>query len=106
MRSFEYENLKRFSYQQMVEITAAREPFTILTDAEVGRRIQMFLDTEREFRFSQRSLRDRLRYWLRGLSAVRLSGFMPIWNKAVIEGYSAEVFEADGGSCHVVFARK
>jgi hypothetical protein len=105
MRYFEYEKLKRSDYQQIVEITSSKEPFAVLAEEEIGRQIQSFLNVEREYRSSQRLLGDRLRYWWKGMAAVHLPGFMPIWNRAVMDGYSVEVFRRDGGTYELVFTR-
>lgn len=103
MRSFDYENLKRYGYQQIVEITASKEPFRVMAEEIVGKRIQSFLEVEREYRAGQRSLGDRLRYWWRGMQALRLQGFLPIWNRAVMDGYCVEVFRLEGGTYECLF---
>ncbi|MBL0420162.1 hypothetical protein JI739_07360 [Ramlibacter sp. AW1] len=91
MRTFDYEQLLALDYDAVVQITKSREPFCVVADGEVGSRIERFLENERQFRQTKRTFRDRDCYWWRGMQALRLPGFIPVWNRALMDNFTVQV---------------
>ena len=104
MRMMRYEELLRLDYSEVRRITSAGQPFMVVADASLCERIQKFLANEHQFRCSARTLADRVRYVRGGIHGLRLPNLLPIWNRAMMDGFVVrEVISR--GTCEIVFEK-
>jgi hypothetical protein len=104
MRSYQYNDLLRYSYAEILRITSVREYFKIIADEAAGRRIRDFLENERAFAESEKSLISRLRYAAHGLRGMLIPNFMPLWNRAIMDGFNVERIEKSGTTYEFIFS--
>ena len=87
VRRLNYQDLLNCSHSQIVEITSSGLDFVIFTPSKVGHRIQRFLAAQSNFNERRKSLSARVDYVFGSLPGLLVPGFMPIWNRAVMDGY-------------------
>ena len=104
MRSIKYEELLKFDYSEIRSFTTAGEPLAIPVDPQMYERVKKFLANEERFRASKRRFWDRMSYVINGIHAIRLTSLMPLWNRAMMDGYTVQVVQ--NGSDHEIFFRK
>lgn len=105
LRAYKYESLLDLPYFEIVEITAMAEPFKIIAEGKVGRRIIQFLKNEKVFAESNRSLMNRLRYVAGGFRGILAPNFMPLWNRAMMDGFIVESIEQSGPTYEIIFSK-
>ena len=106
MRAYKYEALSRLTYDEIVEITVVPESFKVIGEGAVGRRICDFLENERIFANSDKSLKSRLRYLAGGLAGMFVPNFVSLWNRAVMSGFKVDRIEDSGVGCEIVFSKQ
>lgn len=106
MRAYRYEDLSKLTYDEIVEITVVPESFKVIGDRADGRRICDFLDNERIFANSDKSLKSRLRYLVGGLAGMFVPNFVSLWNRAVMSGFRVDRVEDSGVGCEIVFSKQ
>lgn len=106
MRAYRYDNLLEVSHSGIAEITANPDTFKIIAEGKAGRRICLFLENERLFAVSDKSLVSRLKYVAAGLRGMLIPNFMPLWNRALMDGFRVERIEQSGLTYEFIFARK
>jgi hypothetical protein len=94
VKKYQYNELLSSSYDQVEQIASGSVDFQIIADQKVGHRIERFLANEAVFRRSARRLADRVRYFFRALVGFTISGFLPVWNKAVMNGCKVTIGKA------------
>ena len=83
------------AYDQIEKIADGSESFRVVADRVVGKKIARFLADETAFRNGPKDLRGRLRFLFRGMLALSIPGFMPVWNKAIMRGYGVTLEETE-----------
>lgn len=104
MRIYSYDDLSSYSQQQIRDICAKGEPFKVTASHNVGKHIQEFLKSEIRYHSEPRSLSSRFVYLGKVWHGLLVPGFVPVWNRAMMDGYrSPEFFEtADGAEMHFI----
>ena len=105
MKQFSYRELKDLPYREIKRITASEESFAVVADAKTGQRISRFLENESTFFRSDKSVGKRLRYLARGLVGLLLPNFVPIWNRALMDGFVVSAIEPLGHAYEIVFSK-
>ena len=105
MRSIKYEELLKLDYSEIRSFTTAGEPLVVPIDPQMYERVKKFLANEERFRASKRGFWDRMSYVINGIQAIRLSSLMPLWNRAMMDGYGVQVVR-NGSDHEIVFAKK
>ena len=104
MRLIKYEELLKFDYSETRSFTSAGEPLVISIDSQIYERVKKFLANEERFRASKRSFWDRIRYVVNAIPAMRLTSLIPLWNRAMMDGYNVQVIQ--NGLSHEIFFEK
>lgn len=104
MKAYRYESLLELTHSEVLAITAVQESFKVIAEEKVGRRICEFLENERAFAQSNKSLIDRLRYAVRGFRGMLIPNFMPLWNRAVMDGFVVNKIEKTGSGYDIFFS--
>ena len=104
MRVFRYQDLLKLDYSEIRQITASEQTFSIVADLMLSDRIQKFLANESNFRSSPRRVSDRIRYVVGGIHAMRLPNLMPLWNRAIIDGFAVRTFKSND-VCEILFEK-
>ena len=104
MRILKYDEMLKTDYDEIRNITSSGHPFTLVTDVSLTAHIQKILANENDFRGSARTLIDRWRYIVGSFHGFRLLNLMPIWNRAVMDGYKARAVK-NGSLCEVIFEK-
>ncbi|MFN7857547.1 MAG: hypothetical protein ACK5OA_13405 [Acidovorax sp.] len=105
MLTYKYEELAG-DFSQLVTIAQSGQPFCIEAEGAIGKRMQSFIKNENNFKASKKSIMDRWRYIWGGMQAVHLPNFLPIWNRAIINGYVPDVVQDRHGSYKCTFTLK
>lgn len=105
MRVYMYKDLLEVSHSGIAEITANPEAFKVVAEEKPGLRICLFLENEQSFAASDKSFVHRLKYVAGGLRGMLIPNFMPLWNRAVMDGFRVEKIERSGGVYEFVFTR-
>lgn len=105
MRVFRYEDLLKLDYSEIRQITASEQTFSIVADVSLSERIQKFLANESNFRFSSQKLGDRIRYVIGSIHAMRLPNLMPLWHRAIMDGFAVQTVKSND-VCEIVFKKK
>lgn len=106
MRSYKYEALSGLTYDEIVKITVVPENFKVISEGAVGRRMCGFLENEKTFANSDKSLISRLRYLAGGLVGMLVPNFVSLWNRAVMSGFEVDRVEDSGVSCEIFFSKQ
>lgn len=106
MREYRYEKLLEMPYSEIAKITASHEQFKVVAEDRAGRRISRFLENEDSFARSDKSLRSRLTYLAGGLIGMLIPNFMPLWNRAMMDGFFVESVDQLSHNYEIVFAYK
>lgn len=104
MRVFRYEDLLKLDYSEIRQITSSEQTFSIVADVMLSERIQKFLANESNFRSSAQRLSDRIRYLTGGIHAMRLPNLMPLWNRAIMDGFAVQTVVCND-VCEIVFKK-
>ena len=103
MRIFTYDELRKFSYDDVLKVSASPEPFKIIIDDRRGRRVARFLECESAFRASHKSLFDRLKFFGGAMNGMWALDFMPVWNRAIMDGFAVERIQRTSQGYEFVF---
>ncbi|MCA2933300.1 MAG: hypothetical protein IM445_00285 [Microcystis sp. M015S1] len=96
MKIYDYDELAELSYDQIKAIASLRENFYVKAKLDAGKKICAFLENENCFRHKRKNLLIRIKYFIKGMSFIGISsGFVPIWNACLMEGYQVESFLKD-----------
>lgn len=90
-------------YSDICEIILAKEAFKVRATDSTGLRISLFLDTERCFHSSRKRLLDRLHYLGVARHGLFVPGFMPIWNRALMNGFTVNEVKQSDNVCEIFF---
>ena len=104
MRIIRYEDLPKLDYSEIRQITSSEQTFSIVADGRLSERIQKFLANESDFRSSSQKLSDRIRYVIGGIHGMRLLNLMPLWNRAIMDGYAVQAVKSND-ICEIVFKK-
>ncbi len=105
MRIFRYEDLLKLDYSEIRQITASEQAFSIVADVILSERLQKFLANESNFRSSPQRLGDRIRYVIGGIHAMRLPNLMPLWNRAIMDGFAVQAVKSND-VCEIIFKKR
>lgn len=103
MREYRYEDLLDIPYSRIMEITSVPERFTIYAGRKAGQRILRLLENEKVFASSDKSFVSRLKYLKGGLVGTLIPNFMPLWNRAMMDGFVFEKSEQSDSLYKFIF---
>lgn len=96
MKIYDYDELTELSYDQVKAIVRLGENFSVKTTLEIGKKICAFLENENYFKQVHKNFLNRIKYFIKGISFISISsGFIPIWNASIMEGYHIGYFLKD-----------
>ena len=103
MRKFTYAELRKLTTDQIVTLTSSRNRFVVVADRTTGYRILRFLENEKNFRLSTKSLGIRVRYLRKAWVGFFLLDFLHLWITSINRGYDVTVIQTNPACFEVQF---
>lgn len=104
MKRVSYDALAGMSYDAIVQLSALQQDFVVTANENKGRHIQRFIENDAAFHNSRKTLGDRLAFLLGSWHGFLLLDFLPLWNRAMLDGYEIRRIEPRGAAYEVWFS--